>query len=725
MRRGVGDRLAAGAPGGSACLWPVLAVMVAGCTARASTAELYPAVVEHSGARIEAVRFSGASPFSRDTLETLIATQPSRCGFLGIPVCLPLTNWGRQEHRLSPEQVRADVASLARFYRAAGYFGTRVSPEVQPDGGGVEITFAIQRGDPIILDVLDVEGVDGILDADSLEERLPLRPGSIFDLGRFAVAWEQVRRALASRGHAYADVLRNFSVDTIDNTAVATLVAVPGPQVVVDSILVSGAEHLGRRAALRQLTFRPGDLLRRSSLVESQRNLYDLELVQIAAVGVAPDSLQAVPGDSATATVAVQLAEAPVHQVDAAVGFGTEECLRTEAQWVSRSFGGGARRLALFGSVSKIGTGEPFRLGSGGRLCQSVLGDTITNLFDYRVSADLSQPYFLSPRNRLSANIYAERLSEPKVYQREALGARLGVTRRLADRTFLGASLEAERGSTKASPALFCAAFRFCEPEIADSLARARTRNDLSLSFSHDRTDLPLNPTRGFTLRAGVVWASPRLASEVEFVRWTGEAAAYRTVARGWVAAAVVRLGNFFRSATLNPDGNFLPPEERFYAGGASSVRGFDRNELGSGVWVADSVRVETDGDTVPIEATFIPTGGTSLAVASLELRMPSPVLRRLVGLAAFLDGGAVGGGSLWDLRSQDWKLTPGVGLRLQTPVGPVRLDIAHNPYGRPDGPLLLTDSTGAITRVGTNRPTAAPGFLQRLRVHLAVGQAF
>jgi outer membrane protein assembly factor BamA len=205
--------------------------------------------LEHAGARIEAVEFDGEAPFPRDTLLTLIGSLPSRCSFLGIPVCVPFTRLGRQEHRLSPEQVRVDVVSLARFYRAAGYFGTRVSPEVEAHGEEVELRFAIQRGDPIILDLLDVEGVDGILDPDSLEERLPLRPGAIFDLGRFAAAWEQVHRALADRGHAYAEVLRNFSVDTIDNSAVATLVAVPGPRVVVDSIVVLGAEHLGHQAA--------------------------------------------------------------------------------------------------------------------------------------------------------------------------------------------------------------------------------------------------------------------------------------------------------------------------------------------------------------------------------------------------------------------------------------------------------------------------------------------
>jgi outer membrane protein assembly factor BamA len=112
--------------------------------------------------------------------------------------------------------------------------------------------------------------------------------------------------------------------------------------------------------------------------------------------------------------------------------------------------------------------------------------------------------------------------------------------------------------------------------------------------------------------------------------------------------------------------------------------------------------------------------------VASVELRLPSPVLPRLVRLAAFLDGGAVGGGSLWDMSPSDWQLTPGAGLRLQTPVGPVRFDVAYNPHGRPGGPLLLTDTaSGTIRRVGDYRPGAPSSFFQRLRLHLAIGQAF
>lgn len=197
----------------------------------------------------------------------------------------------------------------------------------------------------------------------------------------------------------------------------------------------------------------------------------------------------------------------------------------------------------------------------------------------------------------------------------------------------------------------------------------------------------------------------------------------YRTLRPGWVAAGAIRLGNFFRTATLDPTRNFLPPEERFFAGGANSVRGYARNTLGQGVWVTNDV---AEGDTVPANgATFIPTGGTAVGVASAELRFPSPFLPRLLRLAAFVDAGTLGTRSLQDLAAGDWKVTPGMGLRAQTPVGPLRLDVAYNPYQPTSGPLLLRDdASGTLRRVGTYQPDT-PNFLQRLQFHFAVGQAF
>ncbi|HSJ23836.1 MAG TPA: hypothetical protein VK929_04060, partial [Longimicrobiales bacterium] len=65
------------------------AVVTSGCGVRSAAADLYPEVAEHQGRRVAEVRFLNPSPFRADSLQQLVDTQPSRCRFLGLPLCVP------------------------------------------------------------------------------------------------------------------------------------------------------------------------------------------------------------------------------------------------------------------------------------------------------------------------------------------------------------------------------------------------------------------------------------------------------------------------------------------------------------------------------------------------------------------------------------------------------------------------------------------------------------
>jgi outer membrane protein assembly factor BamA len=98
--------------------------------------------------------------------------------------------------------------------------------------------------------------------------------------------------------------------------------------------------------------------------------------------------------------------------------------------------------------------------------------------------------------------------------------------------------------------------------------------------------------------------------------------------------------------------------------------------------------------------------------------------MRDILRLAAFVDAGSVGSGNLWDRQEVQLRLTPGVGIRMHTPVGPVRIDIAYNPHQLTEGALFVRDET-ALYRVRDHFRPERASFLSRLRVHLGVGQAF
>jgi hypothetical protein len=91
-----------------------------------------------------------------------------------------------------------------------------------------------------------------------------------------------------------------------------------------------------------------------------------------------------------------------------------------------------------------------------------------------------------------------------------------------------------------------------------------------------------------------------------------------------------------------------------------------------------------------------------------------------------------VDGGRVWDPANDDladpgFRITPGVGLRVATPVGPIRLDVAYNGYPQPHGPLYLIDTKGDIVgKINTDFvPDRKLSLFQRLVLHVSIGQTF
>jgi outer membrane protein assembly factor BamA len=111
--------------------------------------------------------------------------------------------------------------------------------------------------------------------------------------------------------------------------------------------------------------------------------------------------------------------------------------------------------------------------------------------------------------------------------------------------------------------------------------------------------------------------------------------------------------------------------------------------------------------------------------VGNVELRVPSPILPERVQLAGFVDAGQVyiRQRDVFSLRSM--RVTPGVGVRIVTPLGPVRVDVAYNNYAPESGVLWLSDGKN-LTRLRNSFQQPRPAtFLRRLLVQFAIGQAF
>jgi outer membrane protein insertion porin family len=180
----------------------------------------------------------------------------------------------------------------------------------------------------------------------------------------------------------------------------------------------------------------------------------------------------------------------------------------------------------------------------------------------------------------------------------------------------------------------------------------------------------------------------------------------------------------------------YVPPDQRFYGGGPTSVRGYGRNELGPRVYfVTDTTNIDQAATIKAGEKVFngvqtAPTGGNTALVLNAELRMASPIFSQRMRLGLFVDAGQVWerGEALFSITGL--RFTPGMGARYTTPLGPVRIDAAYNGYPLERGPLLYLPPAGDSSAVAVIRDDYPPiraqkSFWQKVVVQLSVGHAF
>jgi outer membrane translocation and assembly module TamA len=167
-----------------------------------------------------------------------------------------------------------------------------------------------------------------------------------------------------------------------------------------------------------------------------------------------------------------------------------------------------------------------------------------------------------------------------------------------------------------------------------------------------------LNPVRGFLLRGRVEHSNMALLSDVNFFKLLLEGRHYQRLWGEMILATRLKIGG------IQPYGGStdVPFNVRFFAGGPSSVRGFALNRLGP---------LNDEGD---------PIGGQSLLEGSVELRFP---IAGDFGGAVFLDFGNVFLQAFtYDLA--DLRYAIGPGLRYNTLIGPIRLDVGFIVDRRP-----------------------------------------
>jgi outer membrane protein assembly factor BamA len=717
---------------------------------------------------VRGLEFAGNRTFADAELGNVIVTTPSSWGrrYLNLPFSA--------RRCLDEQEFANDRLRLILFYRRRGFPRVTVDTSRVPSGpAGVRVEFRIREGPTAVLRSLVLLGLDSLPNSREIMAGIPIAPGHRFDRTKIDAAIDLMTRRLRNGGYPAVSARNSFG--TIDSGLVVfdTLTITPGTLTRFGGVTISVTparrkkQQISDRTVNRIVGIDSGALFREQALVDAQRALYQTDAYTHVSIALDSAAGSRVGRDS-IAPLDITLAENTMHAARLGAGYGTLDCFRATGELDDYNFLNGARHLTIQGRVSKIGIGRP--LNGAANMCPQAKADPYSDHLNYYLGATLRQPVFFGLHTVPTLTAYTSRVSQYKVYVRTtSIGGVASVQYQRWARTPVTFGYTMDFGRTESQPALFCAVFNLCTADERDRVQRNQRLAVLNAVVSHDATNDAIAPTSGSLARFEVRHASPLVLSDtgLQFNTLLGEVSRYVSLGGGNVLAMRLRGGLVF-SRSFRTNLGFIPPQERLYAGGPNSVRGFAQNELGADTYIAASYDTVTVIDTTGHSNTYfryrgaakprrvVPVGGNSLVVGNIELRLRSPVLPDVLQFGVFMDAGDVwnrGGASTFG--GYQIKVTPGVQVAALTPIGPVRVVVGYNPYRQSPGPLYFesTSDAGALPCVAPEntlpvtpdptsdpthprlvqgagvcsgyRPPASTSFGKRLTFGLAIGQAF
>jgi outer membrane protein insertion porin family len=601
---------------------------------------------------VEGIWFTNNKTFSDPDLESHIVIKKRRFPFY--------------RGSYSEALLKKSTASLVALYKNAGFANAKITPIVTDNDPTIDVEFRIDEGGrDKVANLKIVDSAGNSVQPKIGKRKLRLEPGQPYSPYILEDDRNQILAGYLNRG--YPNVQFDSSVVTSaddPHSVEVTYKIDEGPSVRVGEVVLLGADHT-RPAFVRSITsqnVREGQPLSQGKLLQSESDLYGLGIFDWASVaGADPDQ----PGGAEE--ILIRMHESKRNTMD--VGVGLEVVPRNGNVPVGSVAVPGIPPVSLgnnFTVSQKSFVGPRFsfqfaRHNIRGRAETAAVGVVFSRL-DQRLGITYSDPDLHGTRWSSLFSTSAERTTQNPIYT-AALGQ---------------ASFQVERQLDRKKTKKFIVRYSYQHtdltnviiPELVlpeDMHVRLSTA---AVEFVRDTRDHPLDAHHGQFQSVTFGVTPTALGSSANFLRFLGQSSFYKPI-RPWLTWA----NNFRLGLAIPFDGSVVPLSERFFTGGPDSLRGFPIN--GGGPQRGVSV-CSNPADTSTCTVISVPVGGDMLAIFNSEARFPIPLDKNLGGVI-FYDGGNVYSNINARQLVNDYTSTVGFGLRYNTRVGPIRIDVGRN----------------------------------------------
>lgn len=600
------------------------------------------------------ISFEGNTTYTAMVLKNQITTEAPGIG-------RKMKFWNKTGFKLNEKDVKRDVIRIRNYYHRRGFINVEVGYRVETKNKKwkKEVFFIIKENNPIRIKKVEYEiKGDGKNVRQIWESRDFIRAqsqhsyqqGNRYEMIKEPEVVGKFSNVMKNMGYAYVEVNSDAAIDSLALSADVSIQANLGPRTYIDSIKVEGIKTVDKDYVLREASLERGEQYSLKKLQEAQKELFNHHLFRFATISI-PDQ----PRDS-TLNLLMRIRENEQRSVELLAGSGTEDKLRGQASWTHRNVAHRGHRFSMTARGSFI---------------------------EQYVNVGYQFPYVYNTKSSIIISPFGQHLLESNY---ELL--RAGITNSFIYQYSQNLTASATYEFTKNQELSRQRDISLPDTTLEYDLSSLQLTGYYSQGYGRQREGWVIQPyleTSGFFGFASF-----------SFQKLSADIRRFTRLSSSTMLATRVQGGGLFQTSS-----DSLPNNIRFYLGGTNSVRGWYRQELGP-----KRVRVDSAGFN-----DYVTLGGRAMFGFNVEIRQELGFLINGLGMAAFLDGGQI-----WEtfarIRRRPVQFGVGGGLRYQSPLGPVRVDIGYK--------VNPTDQDLDIYQ-GTNHGSA----WNRIGIHFSIGQAF